>query len=481
MQQRIINGVWWLPDDPSHEFAGALVSGDHGLELSLVGTFNRDPAAPPESPHSVVHGLADSKLVTLFGCNLVGKTLKQARGLPNGRWFTDWSVASALLGANEHFAEMPQFSSVSFSFSYLTDWLGISNVDSRSTRPNDPQDLREMDFYYREPEPIRAVVNLLSIEIYSNLRISNKLNRHIVIHDSYSLFISSDTYRTVDDWLSHVIEPLRDFMNFASTAHNQLVGFVAYAGPAPEGLRRGPGIEVLHSLADHGVQPIDPLPSELMLLPADEVLPQVASILDNWLSAHERYREILDLFLAAQSSFHPFPYYRFLSLVQALESFHRRHWKATSPVDDMHLERLRAIYAVVPSAHRKWLKWKLKHSHEPSLQDRLIELTIDLELLLVPLIGDLSVFLEQIVATRNYLTHYDVGSSGKAIAVADLGRASDILAIVMRFQLLKEVGITTERSFALIAGSGDYQLLTSQWSPRQHLHLGLGAAEIQPI
>ena len=65
--------------------------------------------------------------------------------------------------------------------------------------------------------------------------------------------------------------------------------------------------------------------------------------------------------------------HRFLSIVQALEGYHRRRFPGQDLTTEQHRARLDAIIGAAPAEHRKWLSEKLAYSNEVSQRKRLRE------------------------------------------------------------------------------------------------------------
>jgi len=138
--------------------------------------------------------------------------------------------------------------------------------------------------------------------------------------------------------------------------------------------------------------------------------------------------------------------FHFLSLMQALESFHRatkggkylsdKSWKP-------YKEKLvNEIPVELDSGHRESLKNRIKYGNEYSLKKRLGELlrTLDEKTLSV-LSPSTKYFTGVIVDTRNYLTHYDDELKNSSLKDADLYWANQRLRIFITILLLKEIGI----------------------------------------
>jgi hypothetical protein len=66
--------------------------------------------------------------------------------------------------------------------------------------------------------------------------------------------------------------------------------------------------------------------------------------------------------------------HKFLSLMQALETYHRRILGGNELSENHHNKRILEILTAVPDQYRQWLEEKLKYSNELSLRKRMKEL-----------------------------------------------------------------------------------------------------------
>jgi hypothetical protein len=78
----------------------------------------------------------------------------------------------------------------------------------------------------------------------------------------------------------------------------------------------------------------------------------------------------------------------FLTLVQAVEAYHRRANDETDKPPGEHAARMKAILDATPAEHRDWLEEKLRYSNELSLRRRLKLLFAQFSYLLDDLIPD---------------------------------------------------------------------------------------------
>ncbi len=134
--------------------------------------------------------------------------------------------------------------------------------------------------------------------------------------------------------------------------------------------------------------------------------------------------------------------FQFLSLIMALEVYHRRLIGNEDISTEEHEERVKQILNNTPDKYREWLKEKLKYSNEPSLRKRIKEIYDMLKNIgyVTDLIPKKKDFVDDVVNTRNYFVHYDQSLKNKALKGTKLYRLIQKLKVLVEICLLKEIG-----------------------------------------
>ncbi|AIF82087.1 hypothetical protein NTE_00003 [Candidatus Nitrososphaera evergladensis SR1] len=178
-----------------------------------------------------------------------------------------------------------------------------------------------------------------------------------------------------------------------------------------------------------------------MLFSYRDIGEQSRTYLENWFKKKETLKPLFDLYFGVLHNKQTYLDHKLLSLVQALESYHRRVFKTTETSKEEHEARLQEIFDATPEKHRSWLQRKLKHSNELSLQNRLIELVDVYKELLCNFIQKPGEFTQQIADNRNYLTHYDPRLTSRAIRDSELYAVTEKLKVLVELFLLRELGV----------------------------------------
>ncbi len=105
------------------------------------------------------------------------------------------------------------------------------------------------------------------------------------------------------------------------------------------------------------------LGSEMLFTFAD-IAGLVNACVGSWLAKSSDLGPVLDVYFATLYGAGMFQGHRFLSLVQAVEAYHRRSCESHELPREQHEERVRAIVDAAPERHRAWLARRLEYSNE---------------------------------------------------------------------------------------------------------------------
>lgn len=176
----------------------------------------------------------------------------------------------------------------------------------------------------------------------------------------------------------------------------------------------------------------------------------------DFLKNYFKYADILEsiyyLYLGELYNPHMYLENQFLSLIQSLESFHRLTFKGKYVSDNDYDVVKEALIKAIPESVDSDLKARLKeyfkYGNEFSLRKRLKELFNEYPEFSVIFTKNKNEnkkdFIEKVVNTRNYLTHYDEELKEYAVFGEDLYLLTQKLRICAGVCLLKKVGFDSE-------------------------------------
>lgn len=166
-------------------------------------------------------------------------------------------------------------------------------------------------------------------------------------------------------------------------------------------------------------------------------------VFNNWLDAYEYLSPALGLYFSTKDGAQKYLDGEFLSLVQGLETYHRRT-NSETPMDKGSYENLVSeIIKGCPEEHLDWLKGRLMHGNEFNLSKRIKNI-------IEPFKDHLGTnkerkkLVKKIVDTRNYLTHYSESLHAVSAKHRDLSVLCLKLEAIFNLHFLKIIGFTNE-------------------------------------
>ncbi|NES65568.1 MAG: hypothetical protein F6K24_10060, partial [Okeania sp. SIO2D1] len=194
-----------------------------------------------------------------------------------------------------------------------------------------------------------------------------------------------------------------------------------------------------------------------MLFSLSDIKSDFSLIMQRWFNSIEKLDSVLNLFFSIKYKPDIYLESKFINLVQAVESYHRRQIKNHVLPEDEHKEHIERILDSVPREYKEWLKDKLNYSNEPTLKERLIELLELIPEITNQLVKDKEGFATKIKNARNYFTHYDESLKKKAPQPEELYRFIESLSFILQACILKELACTSERCYQLLNRNKRYK------------------------
>ena len=178
------------------------------------------------------------------------------------------------------------------------------------------------------------------------------------------------------------------------------------------------------------------------------------TVLDRWLRLYEQLRFPLELFFSVHNSPGGLLEYRFLSLVQAAESYHRERVRSDELAPKEFKKRLVLLRSRTPKPYRSWLNERLHN--RMSLRDRLDALIVRTGPIFHALVPDQKKAVDAIVKTRNGLSHGQLGFRSAFEGDYGLFRLIEVVSLLLQEQLLRELGFSRLQAGAAIERNWKY-------------------------
>lgn len=428
MDKTEYRGSWWLPEKPRATINGSLRFESNGrITLELLGALIDTHAFHSQSVPLIVGRSIDGENITLYGC-IQSKTHSGIEGVRTSSFY----IVGVLIGAHFQRPEEILFGMFHVTFPQLEDWVGASGVNVNV----DPSNRQTLVITKKSSFVATACLRDAKISIgfwFTEHRGEGEVS--IKYTPSVSIEMTKEVQlRKFLDWLHH----LRNFFAFAvcHPVYPELIDGLTETAKVTladgKSFRRPIGI--VFGNVNWGVSH-ESVNRRGMLFRLGSVRDEFDNLLKNWFDKIELLEPVYDMYFGTLYNPHMFLHQKFLSLIQCVESYHRRKFDGYESPPEQHKERLQDIIKAVPDEYKNWLRNKLSDSNELSLKRRLKELVRTYSFL-----GFDAQSIEKMRNARNYLTHFD--ESKKQYATADeLFTHTRKLSALTESILLTELGL----------------------------------------
>lgn len=441
-----LNGHWWLPSDPKGAAYGTLSYAVDRIKLRL------DRALTPEL--STAYRVGGVKIPAILGRanDSSSVTVLKAYYLDSSGREIDLLANEVVVGAEVDSASAVIREAV-VGFTNLEEWAACRLV--RQTAES--EDSIAGFFVAKDSGPNLEVAELSDLKrltLSTDLQVKHsavetKLTNHsrftLVFRNPTTLEAVTDSVRSLANLLSLLIDDPVQPTSIRLTIQGEPGGadiFANYAIPprAPQPKKK---------------------PEFEMLIPFDDLQQSntAETLFRNWFQYEPALRPVYDLLLS--TIYNPGRYVQstFLSLAQALESFHRKVYGGKYLSEEEYSGIRKALVDAIPVGIDGKLSVKLKsmlqYGNELSLKSRLEELVKGIRREhLENLSGTDSPqkFIRMLVNIRNYLTHYEGPKPTileDAVEMYNLNRRIKALLMLVMF---KHLGLPEDFVFLPIVG-----------------------------
>lgn len=451
MDELTLAGVWWVPDKPQDSIAGTLrFSHEDGVRLELLGSFKEITDLVTTRTYPVIFGVGEGKAVTLQDCVETG-----------GRFSSPGILTQELLARAAYVGrhiepDNLRFGEASIRYSYLDDWVNISGF--RLTSKKDEAGQREFHVSFAYPEEIEAATPLGKVVVTSAFSQTGGPQK-ISMSQELSFRVEANQDLPLEDWERLFIQPLQNFLTLATGKPNALT-YLGFYPPRDDRAapRERPNV-VKYRLSYPGSRSgRRPIPPE-MLFTFGDVVGEFNEVLSRWLTVAEELDSVCSLFFSTLYSPTMYLEQRFLSVVQAAESYHRRRFSNQVLSTQEHATRMRSVLKSAPSEYKGWLRQRLQYANEPPLRQRLRELLDVTSEIMTPVIGKRRRFIQLALDTRNYLVHYDKSLRSKAAqSSGEIYELTRAVSFLVQACFLSELGVGRDRWLKLFERNQEYVL-----------------------
>lgn len=447
-------GYFWPPGAEDKKIPGNLRVLDGGaVDVDFLGNMDGETFDPllltSDAPNRIIGLVEKHGYVTLENCSYRSKNTSLFGGVSK----STVTASHLLIGCHLDQKELFAFNEFRFSVDGLEEWLSVGAI--RITYSDDG---------------VGATINFGLPPMKSVDGNFNGFSLSFDFGGSLPGLNPKQAQVTLKAFVRVRSETLRSFTDFVEIAYQTIQFMRLVLGEKLSICEAFVTRDDLKHDFSNGKQPNIQLPVFYQSLPFDPKVPEIktyrmlflfppaehrfAQMLRNWFTMYELFSPALGLYFSAFADQHKYLDQRFLSLVQALETLHRR----TTARYRLPREEYKTLKAKLiencPEAHKDWLSQRLNFANEIFLVDRLKELITPFEVLL----GDadsIDRMTTKMKHTRNYLTHFDPSLKAKAAKGRDLWLLCERAEALFCLHLLHRIGLTQEE-LATVAKSENH-------------------------
>lgn len=443
-----INGYWWLPETPNEQISGVLsFSPGEPILLKLMGTLSEKDGLTTTRRDFInpliIYGMSlRGELVTLEGCTQIEGTA----GLI-GISTTSFTGRFVYIGVHFTSEKLGKFKGVSIRFQDLDEWFCKSAFKTQNLSAE------SVTVTYNQPAPIKTIVEGYHIDfVVVGPNSSEDYFTHVNLSQKACINIWSETEKDISEFMP-LIRHIQNFLTLAMSSPTYVTEIIGSTESAKE---EDPAlyypIKIYYLATSWKLNHSKKHYFEMMFtLPTVEE--QIEKILAKWLSNAEIIKPVYDLYFSTLYNSSIYQEFQFLSLAQAVETYHRQVYGGKYQSNDVFLNGLyKVLVAAIPGDvnddFRSSLKGgKLRYANEYSLRKRLLELgkhiaANDLELNFLYDEEHRGLFAENVTNTRNYFTHYPDELKGIAAKGGD-----DLRDLIRKLRLIIQICFLEQLGF----------------------------------
>jgi len=358
-------GEWWLPNKPKKQISGILrFTPNEGAILDLKNSFMDIIDIKKILYPEIILGISsDKKNITLHKCL---QTVSNS--------FAD----EVFVGAHFQKKEDMKFKKLTIHYSNLDEWVDISGFEIQPLF--DGKKVKGVVIKHTLPKSIQAAIGD-GYKIFIDIQATYPI---LPIPVRKEASIKQRTYIRIEPSEEKSFDEYRDIMyhirNFLSFGIGEPVYPLAIEGitEANKEIREDktyyPPVKIFYKQSDIPKAPKTVYPFE-MLFTFKDISDRFEVFLRNWFEKADLLEPVYDLYFGTLYNPRMFLEFQFLSLIHAIESFHRRRYGGKYlPEDDYEKVRdvlEKAIPDEVENDHKQSLESRIIYGNEFSLRKRL--------------------------------------------------------------------------------------------------------------
>jgi ApeA N-terminal domain 1 len=444
---------WSIPDRAGVQVSGHLKYSADRIEVNLSNAFtplSGEVAVSDIRPvYPVVHGVSSTgDALTILKAQSFGIGLNFGSGgmRQPERLISSWLIVGA------HIEPDQLFSSVSFFIPGLEVWLCKPRITQTFQTDTSTGKMTQL-FALHPAAPELTVVPSINATIACGAGTTSSVNpfKSISLEVQGQLTIMPNTPKTIEWFLDQ---------------HGKLSTMLAFLAGKPM------PVDAIHAYLEGEARPVSLLVSMRQserfdfknitdfFVPCNSLKIELSTVVSNWFEKVESVLIPSQLALGIVSTKNLWLHIEFLSLIQALEGFHRGSYLGTYMDDSAYSKVNSVLCGAIPTSvatdHREALKSRIKYGNQISLSKRLNELRDILgESLAKIVLATSGKIPRSWIDTRNYHTHWDEELRPRAIDGQDMYNANVRMEHFLRVLYLLLMGIDRDTVINCLGNGSD--------------------------
>lgn len=443
-----LSGEWYLPESPDLQIAGRLKYTPDRTELQLRSAFlplKANLSNPLWTRYPIVHGVAEQgELISIFHAqrtelNVIGG------GRQTERVISDCIMIGAHVSGENCFHEMR------FRIPGLPVWLARVNVLQELKSKDESHSVSSLSFNIECKQAELIAVPAID----ATLEWGIEYRPGIKVYTSFSILIEA--------WVKIIPRSCRS-LDWFFEQQRKVEAMLTFLAGTPM------STDCILASVEESAQQVNVLVMTRNLRPCqfenlhDFFMPRNAmgksleNVVTTWF---EKVSEVLtpsQLAISVLSSTDLWLHVEFLSLMQALEGYHRSYHSGFYMEEDQYQVVRKSLTEAIPqtvhSDHRKALLSKIKYGNQVSLHKRLDELVASItKPLMEKILGGTTKVPRSWIDTRNYHTHWDEDLRSNVLEGQDMYDANVRLQHLLRVIYLRLMGIPDDAILKSLSGT----------------------------
>jgi len=458
-----IKGLWWIPEKPDKKYRGSLkYIPNKGIYLEIEGIFGELLDINNTEMYDAILGISNkNELITLSKCWVKNISIGFPKP-PSSTYFAH------LLFVGGHF-EKPEsalFDRVYVKYAYLDEWVNIYGFQINQEH----DETGSFSIKYQKPADINETINdnlTVSIRFNIQLAIPTLVKKELHPKQTTYLYLKFSDPTCFEDYV-HLVFVLQNFFTLATCEEvflMELIGIIESNKQAQEGKTIHPNVRIYFIPISKVSQEKEIYPHQMFFTYTD-IKDKFGIILKNWIEKEETLRPFYNLYFAVQYNSSLFSENKFLNYVQALETYYGRLYNGGYLPESTCKEIYDCLVSAIPDLSidgykdfKMSLTQRLKYINEYSLRKKLKVLVNGTGDLFDKYVENRNLFVESVVDTRNYLTHYSTNLEHSAAKGTDIFQLAQKMQILIEILMLREIGFNLDEIRQIFHKNNRYRSL----------------------